>query len=314
MSDDFIIVTDCPSPDPPSTKHLSDQNGDMDRSMANSATLDVPPASTSYTSSEVSAYDNPEITRPDTATNVLPMENEEDEVEPEYTMVDGSTAAVTAPWSPTRPPEAAKIESKSHEEPKSKSRKRTDDGEHEERTLIPEFNCALARSFGVYKKWTYTIRLTLEELFRGKKLRFRVLRCKLDGKRKTVILDVDIPPGSCHGTQIIFKGAGHERKNGKRQNIQFILEEEKHEKFVRIKDDLVVDARLPWVESLKQEKGVVHVKGIDGVESRFEVDFVKDGDVTGTSEILGAGMPILGTDKRGKLVVRQVGIILMLGY
>jgi DnaJ family protein B protein 4 len=171
-------------------------------------------------------------------------------------------------------------------------------------TLIPEFDSPLARSFGVHKTWTYTICLTLEDLFKGKKLRFRVVRCKINGKRKSILLNVNIPPGSAHGTQIIFKETGHERKDGSREDIHFILEEEKHEKFVRVNNDLVVDARLPWVERLRKEKGVVFVKGLDGREARFEVDFAGEGNVTGMERIEGAGMPVPGTEKRGVLVVR----------
>ncbi|KXN84772.1 Protein psi1 [Leucoagaricus sp. SymC.cos] len=137
------------------------------------------------------------------------------------------------------------------------------------------------------------------------------MRCKLSGKRKTVILNVDIPPGSQHGTLIIFQNAGHERKDGTRQNINFILEEEKHEKFVRLKDDLVLDVRLPWVESLKKEMGVVYVKGLDGKEKRFEIDFKGEGNVTGTVRIEGAGMPVPATPgKRGCMVVRLVILVL----
>lgn len=181
---------------------------------------------------------------------------------------------------------------------------RKGEDEHEDRTLIPEYDSPLARAVGLSKEWTYTVRLTLDELFHGKKLRFRVVRCKLDGKRKTVILDVNVPPGSVHGTQIIFRGAGHERKDGTRQDIVFIIEEAKHDRFVRVKEDLMLDVRLPWVEGLKKEPGVVYVKGIDGKESMFEVDFRKDGDVTGSAVFPGAGMPVPGTERRGKLVVR----------
>jgi DnaJ-class molecular chaperone len=142
------------------------------------------------------------------------------------------------------------------------------------------------------------------QLFRGKKLRFKIVRCKLDGKRKSVTLDVNISPGTLHGTQIIFKAAGHEMKNGTRQDIIFIVEEAKHERFVRLNEDLALDVRLPWVENLKKEIGAVHVKSLDGKEFKFEVDFKTDGNVTGTARIPDAGMPIPKTKKRGDLIVR----------
>lgn len=261
------------------------------------------PSFTSYTSSEVSAYDNPEITPPGASRNKTCGGGQETK--------SGVNDTGTSPR-PARPPDE-KLPSTGRERDhynhhnhhhRHHHKMRKGEEEHEERTLIPEYDSPLARAVGMSKEWTYTIRLTLEELFYGKKLRFRVLRCKLDGKRKTVILDVDVPPGSVHGTQMIFRGAGHEKKDGTRQDIVFIIEEAKHERFVRVKEDLMLDVRLPWVEALKKEAAVVYAKGLDGKESRFEVDFAREGNVTGTTVVSGAGMPVPGTDKRGKLIVR----------
>ena len=96
------------------------------------------------------------------------------------------------------------------------------------RTLIPEFNSSLARSVGISAQWTYTLQLSLSDLVHGKKLCFQVLQCQRSGKRhETVFLEIDIPPGSRPGTQIIFKSAGHEQVDGTRQDIHFIVEEEK---------------------------------------------------------------------------------------
>jgi len=94
------------------------------------------------------------------------------------------------------------------------------------RTLIPEFNSSLARSVGISSQWTYTLQLSLSDLVHGKKLFFQVLQCQRSGERyETVCLEIDIPPGSRPGTQIIFKSAGHEQADGTRQDIHFIVEE-----------------------------------------------------------------------------------------
>jgi len=96
------------------------------------------------------------------------------------------------------------------------------------RTLIPEFNSSLARSVGISSQWTYTLQLSLSDLVHGKKLCFQVLQCQRSGKHhETVCLEIDIPPGSRPGTQIIFKSAGHEQVDGTRQDIHFIVEQEK---------------------------------------------------------------------------------------
>ncbi|KAF9446834.1 hypothetical protein P691DRAFT_159438 [Macrolepiota fuliginosa MF-IS2] len=268
------------------------------------------PSFTSYTSSEASAYDNPEITPPPDQDSLHKEARPRGEnPNPKPSGNDSTAGVTTTPSPPARPPDGhrSKLSRPHRDKPKdstTKMRKPAGEDRDEGRTLIPEYDSPLACAVGVSKEWTYTVRLTLEELFYGKKLRFRVLRCKLDGKRKTVILDVDVPPGSSHGTQMVFKGAGHERKDGTRQDIVFIIEEVKHERFVRLKEDLALDVRLPWVESLKKEAAVVYARRIDGEQSEFEVDFRKDGEVTGTAVFPGAGMPIPGTEKRGKLIVR----------
>ena len=96
------------------------------------------------------------------------------------------------------------------------------------RTLIPEFNSSLARSVGISSQWTYTLQLSLSDLVHGKKLCFQVLQCQRSGKHhETVCLEIYIPPGSRPGTQIIFKSAGHEQVDGTRQDIHFIVEQEK---------------------------------------------------------------------------------------
>ncbi|EKM78835.1 hypothetical protein AGABI1DRAFT_129113 [Agaricus bisporus var. burnettii JB137-S8] len=255
---------------------------------------------TSFASSEVSTHEDdiPEITLSD-VLGVELKHCDADIILPTTSISDEGSSSSTIPSEVERRQKPSKS---SHTKDSSKAIK--EDGERSDRTLIPEFDCPLARSVGLTKQWTYTIQLTLQQLFRGKKMRFKIVRCKLDGKRKSVTLDVTIPPGTLHGTQVIFKAAGHELKNGTRQDIVFIIEEAKHERFVRMKEDLALDVRLPWVESLKKEVGTVHVQSLDGKEYKFEVDFKTDADVTGTTVIPDAGMPIPKTKKRGDLIVR----------
>lgn len=48
----------------------------------------------------------------------------------------------------------------------------------------------------------------------------------------------------------LFLGAGHEKEDGTEQDIISIVEETTHERFVRVKEDLTLDVRLPWVDRL----------------------------------------------------------------
>ncbi|KAF8627050.1 hypothetical protein AX17_006390 [Amanita inopinata Kibby_2008] len=161
------------------------------------------------------------------------------------------------------------------------------------------------------QEWIHPLNLTLEDLFHGKRLCFRITRRYLSGKTKGVVLDVDIPAGCRVGTKILFRDAGHERLDGMRQDVVFVIGEIKHKRFVRGcewdggggnsntaekesnkgastsgngeakrnkrkvyygEDDLVMEVRLPWVDRLKDEKAKVVVMGVDGKELVFEVD------------------------------------------
>jgi hypothetical protein len=82
-------------------------------------------------------------------------------------------------------------------------------------------------------EWTYPLPLTLEDIFRGKRLCYRIKRRYLTGKTKAVVLDVDVPPGCRSGTKIVFRDAGHERRDGTKQDLVFVVREATHERFVR---------------------------------------------------------------------------------
>ena len=82
-------------------------------------------------------------------------------------------------------------------------------------------------------EWTYPLSLTLEDIFHGKRVCYRIKRRYLTGKTKAVVLDVDVPPGCRAGTKIVFRDAGHERRDGMKQDLVFVVREVKHERFVR---------------------------------------------------------------------------------
>lgn len=105
----------------------------------------------------------------------------------------------------------------------------------------------------------------------------------------------------------MFRGAGHERKDGTRQDIVFLIEEVAHDRFTRARDDLIMDVRLPWVESLNHEMGEVHFDGVDNASFMFMINFPKEKAMSGTFSFPGAGMPRRdGDGRRGKLIIRCV--------
>ncbi|KAF8631375.1 hypothetical protein AX15_002430 [Amanita polypyramis BW_CC] len=82
-------------------------------------------------------------------------------------------------------------------------------------------------------EWVCPLPVALEDLFRGKRICFRIKRRYLSGKTKSVVLDVDVPVGCRAGTKIVFRDAGHERRDGTKQDLVFVVTEVRHERFVR---------------------------------------------------------------------------------
>lgn len=185
--------------------------------------------------------------------------------------------------------------------------------------IIPSRGAHSSTIFGAYlrgagnsKEWRCPIKLTLEELFHGKRLRFRLTRHLLSSKKKQIILDIHVPSGCRPGTKIICPGVGHERKDGSLQDIIFLVEEVHHERFSRLQkngDDLGMEVKLPWVKTLEKEKGQVRFRGIDGKNIAVKIDYPNDRHMQGTHVVVGAGMPIRqreGKVTRGDLIVRYV--------
>jgi hypothetical protein len=156
------------------------------------------------------------------------------------------------------------------------------------------------------KKWVRVLNMTLEEVYQGKRFHFRLIRYDLSGKKNIVPLDVTVPLGSRDGTEVIVSNIGNERKDGTRQDIVFLVKALKHKRFSRVRNDLLLEVRLPWVDSLKEKEGKVHVEGIDGKVYAFLVEFCKNGVLSGTTIIPDAGMHHPGGKARGRIVVRFV--------
>jgi hypothetical protein len=159
---------------------------------------------------------------------------------------------------------------------------------------------------GAPKKWVHVLNMTLEEIYQGKRFHFRLIRYELSGKKNIVPLDVTVPLGSRDGTKVIVSNIGNERKDGTRQDIVFLVKELKHRCFNRVRNDLLLEVRLPWVDGLNEKVGEVHVEGIDGKVYPFLVDFSNKRLLSGATIIPNAGMHHPGGKERGRIVVRFV--------
>jgi len=120
-------------------------------------------------------------------------------------------------------------------------------------------------------------------------------------------IDLEIPPGGYkNGTQIRFEGIGNQRKSdGSFQDIVFIVQEVLHDRFARIKDDLVARIELAWDQDLLKEDAI-SIEGLDGEDIAIPIPASPDSNRE--TRISKAGMPIRNSEGRtigrGDLIVR----------
>jgi len=154
------------------------------------------------------------------------------------------------------------------------------------------------------KEWIFPLELTLEELFHGTSLRFRVTRSvQSPDAAKQSLVAIDIPGGTLAGTRIRCAGIGHQRKDLTFQDVVFVIEEKPHDRFHRVKDDLFLDVFVPYVDQLAENGGDICVEGIDEADITVNIPYPIDQKSTeGRIVVKGAGMPY--RKGRGDLVVR----------
>ena len=154
---------------------------------------------------------------------------------------------------------------------------------------------------GVPKVVKRTFKCTLEEIFSGCTKKLKVTRkIQRHGQVQTAekVLVLNVKPGWKAGTKLTFKGEGDEYDDF-RQDIEFVLEEKKHDIFTRDGDNLKSNVVISLKEALLGcQKSVV---GIDGSEVNLKLSpVVKNGEVFRVS---GRGMPNHKSMIRGDLLV-----------
>lgn len=153
------------------------------------------------------------------------------------------------------------------------------------------------------KEWIFPIDMTLEDLFHGTSLRFRVTRKLLSGKTKDSMIAIDLPPGTLSGRKIRCPGCGHQRKDESFQDVVFIIQEKPHDRFERKDDDLIMDVYVPYADRLVEDGGDITLEGIDGELIQVNIPYPDQSSrEEGRVVVKGAGMPF--RKGRGDLIVR----------
>jgi len=149
--------------------------------------------------------------------------------------------------------------------------------------------------------------LSLEELFFGRTKTLKITRQRLDAEKRpyqeSKNLTIDIKPGWKAGTKVTFQGEGDEAVNVVPGDIQFVIEERKHDRFERDGNDLVKTVDI----TLKQALCGVHVNVVTLDQRRLKVPVTENTIHPGyVHRVRGEGMPVSKTDgaKRGDLKIK----------
>ncbi|SCU90700.1 LAME_0E09692g1_1 [Lachancea meyersii CBS 8951] len=144
--------------------------------------------------------------------------------------------------------------------------------------------------------------VNLEDLFQGKKKSFKITRKGPGGTSEKQQVDIQLKPGWKAGTKITYKNEGdYNPQTGRRQTMQFILQEKPHEKFTRDGNDLTYSLPLTFKESLLGFNKTIQT--IDG--RTLPISRIQPVQPSEVSKYPGQGMPIAKTpSQRGDLIVK----------
>ncbi|KAK7862007.1 hypothetical protein R5R35_002146 [Gryllus longicercus] len=132
-------------------------------------------------------------------------------------------------------------------------------------------------------------------------------RCPKCNGKKTVrerkVIEVHIDKGMVDGQKISFRGEGDQEPGIQTGDIIIIVDEREHEKFKRIRSDLIMKMELELVESLCGFQRVIRT-----LDERDLLITVVPGDVTKHGEvkcILNEGMPLYRNPyEKGRLIIK----------
>ncbi|SCU98849.1 LADA_0H15742g1_1 [Lachancea dasiensis] len=144
--------------------------------------------------------------------------------------------------------------------------------------------------------------VNLEDLFQGKKKSFKITRKGPGGTSEKQQVDIQLRPGWKAGTKITYKNEGdYNPQTGRRQTMQFILQEKPHEHYTRDGNDLIYSLPLSFKESLLGFNKTIQT--IDG--RTLPISRIQPVQPSDVSTYPGQGMPIAKTPtQRGDLIVK----------
>ena len=158
------------------------------------------------------------------------------------------------------------------------------------------------------KDMTFTLAVTLEDLYSGTKKKLGIRRQKIDSdgsyqdeKKK---LSIKIEPGMIDEQVIRFNKLADEKQGYETGDVVVCLDVEEHSDFVRDGNNLLVEKEISISEAFNP---VIYLKHLDGKMYKItgeKLDIFSDEDDM-LKKIPGMGMPVLGENgKFGDLFIR----------
>jgi len=121
--------------------------------------------------------------------------------------------------------------------------------------------------------------VSLEDICNGVTKKLKLTRKLYDDASRRYadaekVIELPVRPGMKQGTKFTFKRLGNEEPGYEASDIIFTLKEKKHERFIRVDDDLIYTHNVSLKEAL--EGGTVIAKGIRGENIRIPYGPLRD--------------------------------------
>ena len=159
------------------------------------------------------------------------------------------------------------------------------------------------------KDMTFTLSVTLDELFTGAKKKLALRRQKLDTdgsyEEEKKKLSIKIEPGMIEEQVIRFNHMADEKQGYETGDVVVTLDVEDHTEFTRIGNDLIIEREISFAEAYSP---VVYIKHLNGKNYKITgppIEIFNNLDEELLKKIPGLGMPVHGeTNEFGDLYIK----------
>ncbi|KAJ6244929.1 DNAj [Anaeramoeba flamelloides] len=155
------------------------------------------------------------------------------------------------------------------------------------------------------KTITHNFFCTLEELYFGKTKKIKISRKVSSGSKQTQeveTLNIEIKPGLKDGTKLTYPKKGNRIKGIEAGDVVLIIKEKEHERFKRVKNDLIFNHKITLKEALTG--CFVEITTLD--QRKLKLQFGDKDNIISPGQqfsIPNEGMPIYNTQDKGSLYI-----------